>query len=162
MSNIHSITSYPPMWVAPCSRAHNNSLKCTAKDWIPRKIQTEDGLWWSSSLPHPHSSKGLRNIHDNLRGISAAGEASWGQSRRIFSLTLSATPLCWCNTQDVAALLGCKNTLQAHVHLFTHQDPHVLLCRAALKEFFPQFVHIPGIAPPRCNTLRLPCWTSMG
>ena len=36
--------------------------------------------------------------------------------------------------------LGCKCTLPAHVQLFIHQYPQVLLCRAALNQFIPQSV----------------------
>ena len=39
------------------------------------------------------------------------------------------------------------SALLAHVQLLVHQNPQVLLHRAALKEIFPQFVYIPGIAP---------------
>ena len=38
--------------------------------------------------------------------------------------------------QDTVGLPGCKRTLLAHVQLLVHQDPKVLLCRAALKEIF--------------------------
>jgi len=34
--------------------------------------------------------------------------------------------------QDTAGLLGCERTLVAHVYLFIHQYPQVLLDRAAL------------------------------
>ena len=40
--------------------------------------------------------------------------------------------------QNTVGLLGCKHTLLAHVLLLTHQDPQVLLRRAALKEIFPR------------------------
>ena len=43
-----------------------------------------------------------------------------------------------------AGLLGCKSTLLAHVQLLIHLYPQVLLCRAALSEFF-QPVHTSGI-----------------
>lgn len=36
--------------------------------------------------------------------------------------------------QDTVVLLGCESSLLAHVQLFIHQDPQVLLCRA---ETFP-------------------------
>ena len=36
--------------------------------------------------------------------------------------------------QDPICFLCCKSTLLAHGQLFTHQDPQVLLCRAALKD----------------------------
>lgn len=95
MSNIHSITSYPPMRVVPCSGAHNNTLRCTAKGWRLTKTQLEGGLWWSNSLSHLYSSKGLRNIYDNLCHISAVREVSWGQKRRQFSPSPCLPPLCW-------------------------------------------------------------------
>jgi len=47
--------------------------------------------------------------------------------------------------QDTIGLLGCKCALLAHVYLFIHQNPQVLLCRAALSEFFSQFVYISRI-----------------
>ncbi|KAK4833105.1 LOW QUALITY PROTEIN: hypothetical protein QYF61_027771 [Mycteria americana] len=40
--------------------------------------------------------------------------------------------------QDMVGLLGCKRTLLAHVQLFIHQCPQVLLCRAALNHIIPQ------------------------
>jgi len=38
--------------------------------------------------------------------------------------------------QDAASFPGCKCTLLAHGQLFVHQNPHVLLQRAALNAFF--------------------------
>ena len=52
-------------------------------------------------------------------------------------------------------LLGCKRTLLAHVQLFTHQHPQVLLSRAAPNPFMPWPVSILGIARPMCRTLHL-------
>ncbi|KAK4829013.1 hypothetical protein QYF61_001769 [Mycteria americana] len=49
--------------------------------------------------------------------------------------------------QDMVGLLGCECTLSAHVQLFIHQYPQVLLCRAALNPFISQPLLIPGIAP---------------
>ena len=40
--------------------------------------------------------------------------------------------------QNTVGLPGCKRTLLAHVQLLVHQDPQVLLHRAALKQIFPQ------------------------
>jgi len=48
--------------------------------------------------------------------------------------------------QDTVGPLGCKCTLPAHVQLFIHQYPQVLLGRAALNPFIPQPVLIPGVA----------------
>ena len=45
--------------------------------------------------------------------------------------------------QDTVGLLGCKCTLLAYVQLFVHQDPRVL-CRAAPKGFYAQFVQASG------------------
>jgi len=39
--------------------------------------------------------------------------------------------------QDTVGLLGCERTLMAHVQLFIHQYPQVLLDRAALNPFMP-------------------------
>jgi len=39
--------------------------------------------------------------------------------------------------QDTVGLLGCKCTLSAHVQLFIHQYPQVLVSRAVLHAFFP-------------------------
>ena len=39
--------------------------------------------------------------------------------------------------QHTVGLPGCKHTLLAHVQLLVHQNPQVLLRRAALKEIFP-------------------------
>ena len=41
--------------------------------------------------------------------------------------------------------MAFQYTLLAHVQLFVHQDPQVLLHRAALNEFFTQFAFISGI-----------------
>lgn len=57
--------------------------------------------------------------------------------------------------QDAIAHPGCKWTLLAHVQLYVHQEPQVLLCRTALKEFFCQSVHISRIALTRVQHLAL-------
>ncbi|KAK4830856.1 hypothetical protein QYF61_013785 [Mycteria americana] len=57
--------------------------------------------------------------------------------------------------QDAVDLLGCEHTLSAHIQLFIHQYPQVLLCRAALNPFIPQPVLIPGIAPTQVQDLAL-------
>jgi len=49
--------------------------------------------------------------------------------------------------QDTVGLLGCERALLAHVQLFIHQHPQVLLGRAALNPFIPQPVLMPGVAP---------------
>jgi len=49
--------------------------------------------------------------------------------------------------QDMVGLLSCEWTLVAHIKLLIHQDPHVLLSRAALHPFIPQPVLIAGVAP---------------
>ncbi|KAK4830182.1 hypothetical protein QYF61_008973 [Mycteria americana] len=48
--------------------------------------------------------------------------------------------------QDTVGFLGCECTLLAHVQLFIHQYPQVLLHRAALNPFISQPVLIPGVA----------------
>jgi len=48
--------------------------------------------------------------------------------------------------QDTIGLLGCERTSVAHVQLFFHQYPQVLLGRAALNPFIPQPVLILGAA----------------
>jgi len=45
--------------------------------------------------------------------------------------------------------------LVAHVQLFIHQYPQVLLVRAALNHFIPQPVLIPGVAPTQMQGLAL-------
>ncbi|KAK4816649.1 hypothetical protein QYF61_019626 [Mycteria americana] len=57
--------------------------------------------------------------------------------------------------QDMVGFLGCERTLPAHVQLFIHQYPQVLLCRAALNPFIPQPVLIPGVAPTQVQDLAL-------
>ncbi|KAK4818706.1 hypothetical protein QYF61_017927 [Mycteria americana] len=47
----------------------------------------------------------------------------------------------------MVGLLGCERTLLAHVQLFIHQYPQVLLRRAALDHIIPQPVLKPRIAP---------------
>jgi len=49
--------------------------------------------------------------------------------------------------QTTVGLLGCERTLLAHVQLFIHQYPQVLLSRAALNPFIPQSLLIAGFAP---------------
>ncbi|KAK4822238.1 hypothetical protein QYF61_011879 [Mycteria americana] len=49
--------------------------------------------------------------------------------------------------QDTVDFLGCKHTLLAHVQLFVHQYPQVLLLRAALNPLSTQPVFVLGIAP---------------
>jgi len=48
--------------------------------------------------------------------------------------------------QDTVDLLGCECTLLAHVRLYIHQHPQVLLSTAALNPFIPQPVFIVGVA----------------
>ncbi|KAK4832883.1 hypothetical protein QYF61_026433 [Mycteria americana] len=55
----------------------------------------------------------------------------------------------------MVGLLGCKYTLSAHVQLFIHQYPQVLLCRAALNPFIPQPVLILGVAVTHVQDLAL-------
>ncbi|KAK4826191.1 hypothetical protein QYF61_006135 [Mycteria americana] len=57
--------------------------------------------------------------------------------------------------QDMAGFLGCERTLPAHVQLFIHQYPQVLLHRAALNPFIPQPVLILGVAPTQVQDLEL-------
>ncbi|KAK4810201.1 hypothetical protein QYF61_011795 [Mycteria americana] len=57
--------------------------------------------------------------------------------------------------QDMVGFLGCECTLLAHVQLFIHQYPQVLLCRAALNPFIPQPLLIPGLAPTKLQDLAL-------
>ena len=57
--------------------------------------------------------------------------------------------------QDIVGFLGCKHTLPAHVQLFIHQYPQVLLHRAALNAFIPQPVFVLGIAPTEVQDLAL-------
>jgi len=49
--------------------------------------------------------------------------------------------------QDTVGFLGCECTLSAHVQLFIHQYPQVLLRRAAVNPFTPQLVLILGFVP---------------
>ncbi|KAK4810951.1 hypothetical protein QYF61_013359 [Mycteria americana] len=57
--------------------------------------------------------------------------------------------------QDTIGFLGCEYTLLAHVQLFIHQYPQVLLCRAVLNPFIPQSVLIMGIALTQVQALAL-------
>ncbi|KAK4808270.1 hypothetical protein QYF61_020751 [Mycteria americana] len=57
--------------------------------------------------------------------------------------------------QDTVGFLGCKRTLLAHVQLFIHQYPQVLLLRAALNPFIPQPALILGVAPTQMQDLAL-------
>jgi len=55
----------------------------------------------------------------------------------------------------MVGLLGCQRTLVAHVQLFIHQYPQVLLGRAALNPSIPQPVLIPGVALTQVQDLHL-------
>ncbi|KAK4805635.1 hypothetical protein QYF61_009861 [Mycteria americana] len=57
--------------------------------------------------------------------------------------------------KDTVGFLGCEHTLPAHVQLFIHQYPQVLLHRAALKQFIPQPVLILGVALTQVQDLAL-------
>jgi len=73
------------------------------------------------------------------------GVSSW-QSRGAESPPMTCWPHFFGAAQDMVGLLACKCTLVAHVQLFTHQYPQVLLGRAALNPFTPQPVLIVGVA----------------
>jgi len=72
-------------------------------------------------------------------GVSSRVE----QRNRIPSLDLLATLV----LVDIVGLLGCEWMLSAHVQLFIHYYPQVLLDRAVLNPFIPQPVLIAGVAP---------------
>ncbi|KAK4810926.1 hypothetical protein QYF61_013334 [Mycteria americana] len=57
--------------------------------------------------------------------------------------------------QDTIGFLSCKRTSLAHVLLFIHHYPQVLLCRTALNAFIPQPVLIPGVALTQVQALAL-------
>jgi len=57
--------------------------------------------------------------------------------------------------REAVGLLGCERALVAHVQLFTHQCPQVLLSRAALKPFIPHPVLILGVALTHVQGLAL-------
>jgi len=57
--------------------------------------------------------------------------------------------------QDVIGFLGCKHTLPAHVELFIHQYPQVLLLRAALEPLSAQPVLVFGITLTHMQDLAL-------
>ncbi|KAK4831745.1 hypothetical protein QYF61_018943 [Mycteria americana] len=80
------------------------------------------------SLPH-------HGLHHGLQGNLCS--STWSTSSPSFFTGLA---------QDTIGFLGCEHTLLAHVQLFIHQYPQVLLCRAALNPFIPQPVLIPGVA----------------
>ncbi|KAK4818015.1 hypothetical protein QYF61_004128 [Mycteria americana] len=57
--------------------------------------------------------------------------------------------------QGTVGFLGCQCTLLAHVQLFIHQYPQVLLHRAALNPFIPQPVLILGVALTQVQDLNM-------
>ncbi|KAK4811014.1 hypothetical protein QYF61_015718 [Mycteria americana] len=57
--------------------------------------------------------------------------------------------------EDTVGILGCEHTLSAHVQLFVHQYPQVLLHRAALNPFSTQPVFVLEIAPTHVQDLAL-------
>ncbi|KAK4823689.1 hypothetical protein QYF61_005755 [Mycteria americana] len=78
----------------------------------------------------------------------------WIRSNRSMSFLCSKAG-CSTPAQDTVGLLACKHTLLAHIQLFTHQYPQVVLCRAALNPFTPQPVLILGLAPTQVRDLAL-------
>lgn len=67
---------------------------------------------------------------------SILDETSWWQSRVCKHVPRPPGHPSLDTAQDTGGLLGYKCTLLAHVQLFTHHNPQVLLWRAVLKEFF--------------------------
>jgi len=57
--------------------------------------------------------------------------------------------------QDKVGFLGCECTLVAHVQLFIHQYPQVLLSRVGLDPFIPQPVLIVGVVLTQVQDLAL-------
>uniref|UniRef100_A0A8C3L426 Protein phosphatase 6 regulatory subunit 2 n=1 Tax=Chrysolophus pictus TaxID=9089 RepID=A0A8C3L426_CHRPC len=57
--------------------------------------------------------------------------------------------------QDPICFLTCKSSLLAPVQFSTHQDPQVLLCRAALKHCSFQSVYMPGTPPAQVQPVFL-------
>ncbi|XP_048790014.1 uncharacterized protein LOC125688256 [Lagopus muta] len=57
--------------------------------------------------------------------------------------------------QDPICLLSCQSALLAHIQSLVHQDPQVLLCRAALKDRSSQPVQVPGVLPAQMQNLAL-------
>ena len=57
--------------------------------------------------------------------------------------------------QDPICFPSCRSALLAHVQLFIHREPQVLLCRAALKDCSYQSVRMPGIPPAQVESLEL-------
>ena len=94
-------------------------------------------------------------------GRSTAGGGSRGQSRGGQSPPCPLPPSADA-AQDAVGLLGCERTLLPHVQLFVHQNPHGLLRRAALREFFSQSAHIWDCPHPSTTPRTGPCSTSSG
>ena len=60
--------------------------------------------------------------------------------------------------QNTKCILGCEHTLlavQLTVQLSAHQNPQILFCGAALREFFSWSVYISGIALTKVQHLAL-------
>jgi len=89
---------------------------------------------------HPSFSGGPRLGH------SASDVDSQVYSKRDNNLHLPAGHPSFEAGQHTVDLTGCKQVVLVHVHTFIHQNPQVLLCRAALNEFFSQTVLISRIA----------------
>lgn len=71
--------------------------------------------------------------------------ASWAEQRGTNPLPLlAATPLL-VQPQVTIGLLGCKSSVLAHIQLFVHQDPEILLFGVALDPHIaqPLFMHEP-------------------
>jgi len=71
-------------------------------------------------------------------GCSTPSEVSPEQSRGAESPPSTCQRASLHAVQDISGLLVCERTLLAHVQLFIHQYPQVLLGRAPLNPFIPQ------------------------
>lgn len=75
------------------------------------------------TLAHPYCTGGPRLGH-STPDAALQGQSRWRQS--------PPSPCCHpsSDADKTAGLLGCKHTLLAHVKLFIHLNPQILLCRA--------------------------------
>ena len=86
---------------------------------------------------------------------SGAGRRTPGQSREAESPPSTCWPRFFRYSQGFLGFLGCKHVFSAHVQLFIHQYPQVLLSRTALNPFIPQPLVILRVALTQVQDLAL-------
>ena len=121
MKSFSSFSS--PSWTSPAPSAFPHS----------RGAPALRAFSWHSSGP-ASTALCLSWAGDLSCGHSTPVVASWGQSRRGQSCPCPSGHPSFDAAQDAVGLPGCKCIPLAHVWFFIHQDPQLLILRAALYE----------------------------